>query len=82
MTEQDYINSITRIYRTDSLGQQPRGLYTTPEQAEYIGRFVGLLSRGGALWLAAIKAEKEARIADLVRRFQECDATITEVAAR
>ena len=80
MTEQDYINSVIRIYRTDLLGQQPRGYYTTPEQAKYLGNFVGLLSRGGGLWVAAIRAEEEARIANLVSRFEECDATITTVA--
>jgi hypothetical protein len=79
MTEQDYINTVTRIYRTDRLGQQPRGWYTTPEQVKYLGNFVGLLSRGGRLRIEAIKAEEEARIANLVTRFEQHDATITVV---
>lgn len=79
MTHQNLIDMMIRIYRTDRLGEQPRNLYRTPEQGEYLGRFVGLLSRGMGIWRESIKAEEEARIADLVDRFEQHDTTITTV---
>lgn len=77
MTQHDYITSVTRIYRTDLIQMYDRWL--TDAQRAYVARFIGLLSRGGGLRLEAIKAEEEARIADLVTRFEQHDATITVV---
>jgi len=52
--QQQYYNTIIRIYRTDRLAEQPRGLYPTDEQMQYVARFVGLLSRGTRIRAAAI----------------------------